>query len=134
MLPEIHQSWFFQQPPGKVWEYLTKAELLETWLAKTDFLPIQNHPFQFSSPYGNDTTGEVLEIKPEKLLSYSWQKNSALDNKPFRSVVTWTLMPKDDGTELNLEHSGFVAKEDLDSHASGWNECLKLMSDLLGEG
>ena len=131
MLPEIHQSWFFAQPTAKVWEYLTKAELLETWLAKTDFLPIQNHPFQFSSPLGNDATGEVLEIKPKQLLSYSWQKNSALDNKPFRSVVTWTLVPKDDGTELNLEHSGFVAKEDVDLHASGWHECLKLMSDLL---
>ena len=134
MLQEIHQSWHFPQPPEKVWEYLTKAELLETWLGKTDFLPVQNHAFQISSPTGNNATGEVLEIKPKKLLSYSWQKNSALDNKPFRSIVTWTLLPKDDGMELNLEHSGFVAKEDVESHTSGWNECLKLMSDLLGEG
>jgi uncharacterized protein YndB with AHSA1/START domain len=29
MQKDIVQSWFFPQPPGKVWEYLTKAELLE---------------------------------------------------------------------------------------------------------
>jgi len=131
MQKDIVQSWFFPQPADKVWEYLTKAELLETWLAKTDFLPQLHHPFQFSSPYGHDVHGEVLEIKTGKMLSYSWEKDSAHDSKPFHSVVTWTLVPHDEGTELQLVHNGFVDEDDVISHTHGWNACLKLLSDLL---
>jgi uncharacterized protein YndB with AHSA1/START domain len=131
MQKDIKQSLFFPQPTSKVWEYLTKAELLETWLAKTNFLPVLHHRFQVSSPVGNDAQCEVLEIKPEELLVYSWQKNSAQDNQPFRSVVTWILESEEEGTQLLLTHTGFIAEDDVISHTNGWNACLKLMTDLL---
>ncbi len=47
------------------------------------------------------------------MLSYSWQKNSAKDNKPFNSKIVWTLVPKENGTELQLVHNGFTALEDI---------------------
>jgi uncharacterized protein YndB with AHSA1/START domain len=127
MQRDIHQTWFFQQPPGEVWEYLTKPELIEQWLGQTDFQPIVGHKFRLTSPYGNHSYCEVLEIKPFVKLSYSWQKNSASDKKPFHSKVTWTLVPKDNGTELQLLHDGFVALEDTTAHNEGWNICLNKM-------
>ncbi len=48
---------------------------------------------------------EVLEIEPEKLLSYSWtdaEYFGELDSK-----VTWTLHPEGSGTRLILSHVGF---------------------------
>ena len=121
MQKEIKQTWHFSQSPQEVWEYLTKPELLEQWLGKSDFQPIVGYKFRFISPYGNDSYCEVLEVKPFTRLSYSWQKNSAKDNKPFNSKIVWTLVPKENGTELQLVHNGFTALEDITAHENGWN-------------
>ncbi|HEY4149440.1 MAG TPA: SRPBCC domain-containing protein [Chitinophagaceae bacterium] len=129
MKKEIKHTWFFHQPPQEVWEYLTKPELLEQWLMKTDFQPIVGHKFRFIC--NNIAWCEVLEVKPFTKLSYSWQADSASDNKPFNSKVVWTLVPKENGTELQLVHNGFTVLEDLVNHENGWNACFKQIEELL---
>jgi uncharacterized protein YndB with AHSA1/START domain len=131
MQKEIKQTWNFNQSPQEVWEYLTKPELLEQWLGKTDFQPIAGYKFRFISPYGNDSYCEVLEVNPFTNLSYSWQKNSAVDNKPFNSKVAWKLVPKENGTELQLVHNGFTALEDFVAHEIGWNTCHQQFEEAL---
>src|SRR5258708_3169821 len=131
MQKEINQKWFFNQSPQEVWEYLTKPELIEQWLGKTDFHPIEGYKFRFASPYGNDSYCEVLEVTPFTRLSYSWRKNSAKDNKPFNSKVVWTLVPKESGTELQLVHNGFTALEDLVGHDNGCNSSVNNIEQLL---
>ena len=131
MQKEVKQTWFFSQSPQEVWEYLTKPDLLEQWLGKTDFQPIAGHKFRFASPYGNDSYCEVLEVKPFTNLSYSWQKRSLADNKPFNSTVAWTLVLRENGTELQLVHNGFTSMEDLTGHEKGWKACLQKIEALL---
>jgi uncharacterized protein YndB with AHSA1/START domain len=131
MKNEINQSWFFSQSPEEVWEYLTKPELLERWLGKTDFRPIVGHKFQFASPYGNHSQCEVLEVRPFTRLAYSWQKRSLKDDKPYNSTVAWTLVPKENGTELQLVHGGFAAMEDLTGHENGWKDCVQKIEKLI---
>ena len=128
---EIRQSRHFNQPPQEVWDYLTKPELIEQWLGKTDFKPVAGYKFRFISPYGNDSYCEVLEVKPFTRLSYSWQKNSAKDHKLFNSTIVWTLIPKENGTELQLVHNGFSAIEDVIAHTNGWNICLKKIEEIV---
>lgn len=130
MQKEIKQTWHFNQSPQTVWEWLTKPKLIEQWLGETDFQPIVGHKFRFISPYGNDSICEVLEVRPITRLSYSWQKNSSKDNKPFNSKVAWTLVPKEDGTELQLVHNGFIVVEDVIAHENGWNTCLKQFEEI----
>jgi uncharacterized protein YndB with AHSA1/START domain len=120
MQTEIKHTWHFNQSPQEVWEYLTKPELLEQWLMKSDFKPILGHKFCFTAPKGMVHYCEVLEIKPFTKLSYSWQRDSAKDGKPFDSKVMWTLVPKKEGTELQLVHNGFTALEDYTQHNNGW--------------
>ena len=131
MEQEIKKTLRFSQSPREVWEYLTKPDLIELWLGKTDFQPIVGHQFRFISPYGNDSICEVLEVKPYTRLSYSWQKNSSKDQQLFRSTVVWSLVPDEDGTELQLVHSRFPSDEDFEAHNNGWNLCLKLLGELL---
>jgi uncharacterized protein YndB with AHSA1/START domain len=128
---EIRQTRHFNQPPQEVWDYLTNPELIEQWLGKTDFKPVAGHKFRFISPYGNDSYCEVLEVKPFTRLSYSWQKNSAKDHKLFNSTVVWTLVPKENGTELQLVHNGFTALEDVIAHTNGWNICLNKIGEIV---
>jgi len=134
MQKEIKQTFFYSHKPEVVWEYLTKSELIEQWLGKTDFKPIVGHKFRFVSPYGNDSICEVLEVKPFAKLSYSWQKNSAIGGKPFNSKIEWTLVPKENGTELQLLHTGFITNEDVIAHESGWNICIKQFEELINTG
>jgi uncharacterized protein YndB with AHSA1/START domain len=135
MKKEIHKTWFFKQPPRDVWEYLTKPELIEQWLMKSDFKPIVGHKFQFihapknESNYNGSTQCEVLEVTPFTKLSYSWNGGTKDGTRTYNSRVEWTLIPKGTGTELQLMHNGFSALEDAIAHDSGWNKCLNLMTE-----
>jgi uncharacterized protein YndB with AHSA1/START domain len=129
MKKEIKHTYTYSHSPEIVWEHLTKPELIEQWLGKTDFQPIVGHKFRFISPYGNDSICEVLKVKLFTGLSYSWQKNSSIDNKPFNSKVEWTIVPNENGTELQLVHTGFALLEDVVAHEAGWNTCLKQLEE-----
>jgi uncharacterized protein YndB with AHSA1/START domain len=137
MQQEIKQAWFFHQSPSEVWEYLTKPELIEQWLMKTDFQPIAGRKFQFTfnakpnSKYEGVVHCEVLEVKPFTKLSYSWKGGTQDKSRNFDSTVVWMLVPKNNGTELQLLHNGFTLLEDVLAHTSGWSSLLKKLEDLL---
>src|ERR1700733_15050481 len=99
MQKEIKHTWHFTQSPQEVWEYLTKPELLEQWLMKSDFQPIVGHKFRFIGGCNHEDKAaaycEVLEVNPYSQLAYSWQTNSLFDNQPYNSKVVWTLAAKD---------------------------------------
>jgi uncharacterized protein YndB with AHSA1/START domain len=135
MQKEINQTWFFKQSPKEVWEYLTKAELIEQWLMKNNFKPEKGYKFQFTftpkpnSPYEGVVNCEVLEIKPFTKLSYSWNGRTQDKSRSFNSIVAWTLVPKNNGTELQVQHNGFEVLEDILNHTNGWNSCFKKLEE-----
>jgi uncharacterized protein YndB with AHSA1/START domain len=102
-------------PPAKVWRALTDSKLVASWLMPNDLRPEVGHRFTFRA---NPVPGwdgvchcEVLEVKPNERLSYTWRGGSGeLTNYGSRldTVVTWTLAPTTSGgTLLRLVHSGF---------------------------
>ena len=137
MQKEINHKWFFNQSPKAVWEYLTKPDLIEQWLMKSDFQPIVGYKFRFiftpkpNSKYEGAVDCEVLEVKPFDKLSYSWNGSTQDKSRKYNSIVVWTLFPKDNGTELQLQHNGFEALEDILAHTNGWNNCIKRFEELL---
>jgi len=131
MKKDIRKTWFFQQPPAEVWEYLTKPELIEQWLMKCDFKPVAGHKFQFINKAKIDAYCRVLEVVPDKLLSYSWKKGKSEEEFTVDSVVTWTLTAKNGGTELQLQHNGFITLEDQTAHNNGWDYCMNRMTQLI---
>lgn len=88
---------------------------------ETDFQPVVGHKFRFVCSV--ITECEVLEVTPFTRLSYSWQAHSIKTGSPFHSKVVWTLLPKNDGTELQLVHDGFIELEDALAHNEGWVRC-----------
>ncbi len=135
MQNEIKHTWHFNQSPQEVWEHLTKPELLEQWLMKSDFQPVVGHKFRFVGGCNHEDKAaaycEVLEVTPYTRLSYSWQTSSLFDNKPFDSTVVWTLAPKDNGTELQLVHNGFTVLEDVIAHNDGWTRIANKLVEFL---
>ena len=107
---------------------------------KNNFQPIIGFDFQFQTkPIPSlDFDGifycKVLEIVPFKKLSYSWKSGPGEGKITLDSVVVWKLEPKDKGTELFLEHSGFAKKENLDFYnglTHGWLEKFQNIAKLL---
>jgi len=140
MTKSINHQFFFPHPPEMVWEYLTNAELMEQWLMKTNFQPIIGFEFQFrTSPIpGLNFDGifycKILEIVPLKKLSYSWKSGPGEGEITLDSLVEWKLQPKDKGTELFLEHSGFAKEENLNFYNGlnhGWLEKFQNISNLI---
>lgn len=131
MNKEIIQQYFFKQSPAEVWDCLTRPELLEQWLMKTDFQLRIGHQFSFVNKSGNVTSCEVLEIVPRKFLSYSWKVKDPGNKTTMDSKVLWTLSEKEGGTELHLRHTGFMLSDDFTSHDTGWVNCLNQLKKLL---
>jgi uncharacterized protein YndB with AHSA1/START domain len=140
MTRSITHQFFFPHPPAAVWEYLTKAELMELWLMKNDFQPVVGHEFQFiTKPIPSlNIDGimycKVLEIVPFKKLSYSWKCGPGNGEITLDTIVVWTLHQKDNGTELSLVHSGFSEKENLDIYrgmTDGWLKNVQKIIDRL---
>ncbi|HET6639606.1 MAG TPA: SRPBCC domain-containing protein [Gemmatimonadota bacterium] len=131
-------------PPEKVWRALTENSLLEQWLMQNDFLPIVGHRFQFRAeprPHWNGVTdSEVLDVAPNERLSYTWNASGEETPGGLKTVVTWTLTPTSDGTQLRMEHSGFRPEEDvrnLQGASYGWPRFLehleRVVADLEGD-
>jgi uncharacterized protein YndB with AHSA1/START domain len=126
----IKHTWFFNHGPEKVWDYLTKAELMQEWLMKNDFQPILDFYFQFrTNPIPSlDLDGifhcKVLEIVPLKKLVYSWKGGPDSNTTTLDTLVAWTLEPKDNGTELKLVQSGFKGENIsiFSAMTNGWNQ------------
>jgi uncharacterized protein YndB with AHSA1/START domain len=117
MKREIAHQWFFPHPPQIVWDYLTRPELLSQWLMENDIKPIVGHKFEFRSKpkmeigYNGINYCEILEVIPFKQLTYSWKAGPGNGKFTLDTIVTWTLVEKNAGTELNLKHTGFKAVE-----------------------
>jgi uncharacterized protein YndB with AHSA1/START domain len=120
MQNEIKKVFSFGQPPEEVWDYLTKPELLGQWLGDTDFQPVKGCKFQLNGKNGCVNLCEVIEVIPNRHLSYSWKVEGSDGNLTMDSTVVWTLHEQNGGTELHLIHHGFMSEDEFLGKQSGW--------------
>ena len=140
MADDIKHQFFFPHPAEPVWEYLTRAELMELWLMPNNFLPIPGHDFQFrikpmpQLDFDGIVYCKVLEIVPYQKLSYTWQAGPGNGKIDLDSIVIWKLIPKDNGTELLLEHTGFRGYNNLGMFSAmndGWFKNIQKIAELI---
>jgi uncharacterized protein YndB with AHSA1/START domain len=118
--------------PDKVWRALTDPDLLREWLLPVIDLELETGAaFTFrTQPYpGWDGTVNCrfVEIEPQRNLSYTW-------TVPFLdTIVTFTLMPTQSGTQLSLVQSGFKSdqKREFGGARYGWKMMGEKLVDLL---
>lgn len=122
-------------PPEKLWRALTQPHLIEEWLMKNDFKPVQGHRFSLRGDWGGVLDCEVLAIEPHKTLSYTW--NFVHDDAAYNlaSVVTFTLTPTSTGTHLRMEQSGFLPnqKQAYGGAKSGWKQFFTNLEQVLSQ-
>lgn len=114
MKRDIQLKWFYAYAPEIIWECLTNPEILKQWnLSSGDFKAEVGFKWmEIQKPRPKmDWDGkiyfEILEVIPLKKLAYSFKGGKSATEINLDTVVTWTLIPKDGGTELHLSQTGF---------------------------
>lgn len=123
----------FPHPPERLWRALTQPHLIEEWLMKNDFVPEVGHRFKLSGEWGGVLDCEVLEIEPNRTLSYSWNFDHEDPAYNLESVVTFALEPRGTGTHLRVEQAGFrpEQKQAFGGAQAGWKQFLGNLDQLL---
>jgi uncharacterized protein YndB with AHSA1/START domain len=140
MRTEIRHNWFYACNPEIVWEFLTQPELLSQWVMNNDIKPVIGHQFMFKTKalpameFDGNVYCEILEVIPNQKLAYTWKGGPGDGRINLDTIVTWTLKPKDGGTELYLEHTGFGAITNsviFDAMNAGWKKNIAEVLDNL---
>ena len=108
----IRKERFYPHPPEDVWAAISDSHALAEWMEPNNHQPVVGHKFQFRCDPDICGCGvkecEVLEADPPRRLVWSWvhvPKNPD-QPRPEPMTIAWTLVPKDNGTLLILEHTG----------------------------
>ncbi|HEV7682513.1 MAG TPA: SRPBCC domain-containing protein [Pyrinomonadaceae bacterium] len=106
-------------PVGKVWDYLTKPELLAKWFADTEhFGP--DAPVYMGVGDGDFFSGRVIEWDPGIILAVRWKFVGCGPEYEVR----FSLLRRKQGTELTVQDRGALSVEEAECLRVGWSEFL----------
>lgn len=110
---------------------------------KNDFRPVVGHKFNFYTRpipqmnFDGIVYCEVLEIVPQQKLVYTWKGGPEPGVIGLDTTLTWTLIVREDGTEVILEHKGFKGFKNLVASVfmeSGWKKRIpRRLAEILNE-
>ena len=105
--PQIRIDTFIEGSPEQVWKAITDSRKVSKWLMETNIRPEKGFKGYFKMKpmpgFDGNISTEVLEVVENKLFIYTWQ--GGWMKKP--TTIKFTLVKKDNGTLLTLEHWGF---------------------------
>jgi uncharacterized protein YndB with AHSA1/START domain len=125
-------------PRSKVWEALTRPDLIKQYLFGTEVTtdwkvgsPITYKGIWEGKPY--EDKGKVLQVEPEKLLvSTFWSALSGLPDVPENyNTVRYELSPEDGGTRLSIIQDNNASQQDADHSVQNWQIVLDGLKKLL---
>jgi uncharacterized protein YndB with AHSA1/START domain len=130
----------FAHPPARLWRALTQPWLIAEWLMANDFVADKGHKFSLRTDVMSHWNGivdcEVVEIKPESRLAYSWWTEAPDGSPGLRTIVVFTLENSGSGTLLKVEQSGFRSDQPDNLHGAkfGWGRNLERLMAVLDSG
>jgi glutathione S-transferase len=131
----------FKAPPERVFAAFTEKSLMQAWYGPGNMTVPQcevdarvggKYRVQMHNPAGSVhvVTGEFREIRPPERLVYTWGWLNGSSRGP-ETIVTVTFAPRDGGTDLTLEQTGFLDQDGRDRHEHGWRASLNGLNDVL---
>lgn len=118
MKRDIKIEWRLPYSVDKVWDMLTKKELVLKWMpAISDFNPIVGFEFEQHQKARGDWDGiiyhKVVDLIPLKQFSYTFQSGPKKGTITLDTLVTFRLTSANNETVLLLEQSGFVGMKNI---------------------
>jgi uncharacterized protein YndB with AHSA1/START domain len=135
---------FVAAPPERVFQAISDPKQLMQWWGQkgmyrskkweADLRPGGKWRCDGLNDKGDPFTveGQYLEVDPARRLVHTWIAPWA---GSLTTTVRWELTPSNNGTKVNLHHTGFKTLPDAArNHAEGWNRVLAWMQAFAERG
>ena len=128
-------------PAGKVWEALTRPELISRYLfgTKTETTWQVGSPLRFRGEWEGKTyedKGTILANEPNKRLKYDyWSSMSGMEDKPENYMtVEFILSPaSEERTRLELVQGNIKDEQSRDHSMDNWKHVLAELKNVAEE-
>lgn len=118
-------------PPEIVFRYFTdSARWAAWWGAGSSIEARSGGRMRIRYPDGTEATGEVIDIRADERIAFTYGYVSGKPIAPGASEVTIALEPSGRGTRLHLVHR-FADAAVRDQHVQGWRYQLSLFANLI---
>jgi uncharacterized protein YndB with AHSA1/START domain len=113
--PTVRIERHYPHSIDKVWRAVTRPEHLSAWFPSPVEIDLRVGGVMRFTAFGDDdgAIGRVEALDPPRLLAFIWGAD----------LLTFELVPTDDGTSFALTHS-FDDRAGAASFATGWELCL----------
>ena len=111
----IKQTYLIDAPVDLVWQALTDPRMIQEWSGAPALFPLEVGGTY--SLWDGEIGGEILEVVPQQRLVQTWKPGNWVRRD---SVVTFSLLPLDSGTRVDLAHDN-VEEADYDGTNEGWD-------------
>ncbi len=125
-------------PASKVWDALTKPELIKQYMFGTDVISDWKvgSPITYRGEWQGKTfedKGKVLEVKREEsLVSTHWSPLSGVPDSPENyHTVAYHLSEKDGKTEVSITQDNNANEEEKAESEKNWKQMLEGLKNLL---
>jgi len=118
-MPEYATSIDIDAPPEVVFRHLVTPEGMVAWMGQhAELDPRPDGTFAVDIN-GSPVRGRYLEVDPPYRVVVSWGIAGSDVHPPGSSEVEFTLVPRDGGTRLDLQHRG-LPHEQTPGYSRGW--------------
>ena len=125
-------------PASKVWEALTKPELIKQYLFGTEVTTDWQvgSTITYKGEWQGKTyedKGKILQVEPERLLvSTFWSSLAGLPDTPENyKTVRYELFPENGATKITITQDNNASQEEADHSEQNWETVLDGMKKLL---
>jgi len=132
---------FLKAKPEKVFKAWSDPALVAKWFrpnprwlsCDADIEPVPGGKYIVSLTHsdGNQVTtgGKVVEMIPNETISFTWIDSCS--GTRDESLVTITLEPSGEGTQLTLTHSRLATEDAKNRVNGGWTGCLDSLTEFV---
>jgi uncharacterized protein YndB with AHSA1/START domain len=138
----IERQLILNAPRQKVWDAITKADLVSQWFGTATIIPSlavgQEISFEWAD-YDHTSRAIIEEVDPMNTFAYRWEHGEVDFDKPIQedvlTLVTFTLEDAGAGTLLTVVETGFVSLPEgvgsYEENSSGWTYELNELKEFL---
>ena len=125
-------------PLSKVWDALTKPELIKQYFfgTNTDTDWKVGSPITFTGEWEGKSyqdKGTILQVEPNKLIKYNyWSSMSGIEDKPENYVdITYTLSEENGKTSLSITQENIPDEKMKEHSAENWRTVLDNLKEMV---
>lgn len=125
---------------SKVWDALTKPEIIKKYFFGTDTITDwkPGHPIRFKGEWQGksyEDKGTILDVQKDRLIKYDyWSSMSGIEDKPENYVtITFKLSGKDGDVHLSLTQENIPDEKTKAHSEENWNKVLQGLKKVVEE-